>query len=474
MQASLRHEAAARARRAEEHRLAEESKLAMLRKEDQLAKERRLLRIKERGQKELLSLPDQRRRGRPARDQASSSVFEQNEAVKVERERKQLLGRQEDERRRQEREARDQACLEALARHDAAARIRKAQEVEDRRTAKLTEANMKDQRRRQEREARDQACLEALARHDAAARIKKAQEAEDRRMAKLKEAEHKKVLRDQEKELRRTEKLAEKQAEKQKRDSAIQAKKAEGALLRERVERQRSERSLGVAQKQAVRDLEDGVRRRDRERRDEAGRQALQRHKAALQAQKAQQKSLTDGRIVAFDGVLPSFFDEEYQYMKQASAGFLEDITSEIQMRSMKDYQRAISDASRRLLCGICGGLFQENEIMNINLQASNLQYFLQRMKTAFDYCFVKNDVVSMCTTCNLVIAKRVISLLSAGNFINCLFCQNYLKVLKNLNTVEEAFIIQAHVIGIFLKLTLGVKGGIGYRESRNYSIAVR
>jgi hypothetical protein len=100
MQASLRHEAAARARRAEEHRLAEESKLAMLRKEDQLAEERRLLRIKEREQKELLSLPDQRHRGRPARDQASLYVFEQNKAVKAERERKQLLARHEDERRR--------------------------------------------------------------------------------------------------------------------------------------------------------------------------------------------------------------------------------------------------------------------------------------------------------------------------------------------------------------------------------------
>jgi hypothetical protein len=124
MQALLRHEAAARARKAEEHRLAEESKLAMLRKEDQLAEERGLLRIKERGQKELLSLeqPGQRRRGRPARDQASLYVFEQNEAAKLERERKQLLARQEDERRRQEREARDQACLEALARHEAAAK----------------------------------------------------------------------------------------------------------------------------------------------------------------------------------------------------------------------------------------------------------------------------------------------------------------------------------------------------------------
>lgn len=49
MQASLRHDAAARVRRAEEHRLVERSKLAILRKEDELAEERRLLGIKERG-----------------------------------------------------------------------------------------------------------------------------------------------------------------------------------------------------------------------------------------------------------------------------------------------------------------------------------------------------------------------------------------------------------------------------------------
>jgi hypothetical protein len=202
MRAHLRHEAAARARKAEEHRLAEESKLAMIRKEDQLAEERRLLRIKERGQKELLSLeqPDKRRTEREARDQASLYVYEQSEAAKRERELKRLLACQEDDRRRKDREARDRACLEALARHEAAAKIRKAQEVED------------------------------------------------RRMTKLREAEHKRVLRDQQKELRR----AEKQAEERERESAIQARKAEGALLRERVERQRSERSLGVAQRQAV------------------------------------------------------------------------------------------------------------------------------------------------------------------------------------------------------------------------------
>jgi queuine/archaeosine tRNA-ribosyltransferase len=72
------------------------------------------------------------------------------------------------------------------------------------------------------------------------------------------------------------------------------------------------------------------------------------------------------------------------------------------------------------------------------------------------------------------VIAKQAISPLSAGNFVNCLFCQDYLEALKKLNTVEEAFIAQAHVIGIFLKLTSGAKERISYRGSHSYSVAVR
>jgi hypothetical protein len=72
------------------------------------------------------------------------------------------------------------------------------------------------------------------------------------------------------------------------------------------------------------------------------------------------------------------------------------------------------------------------------------------------------------------VIAKRTIPPLSAGNFVNCLFCQDYPDVLKNLNTIKEAFIAQAHVIGIFLKLTSGAKSGISYRGSRGHSVAIR
>jgi hypothetical protein len=315
-------------------------------------------------------------------------------------------------------------------------------------------------------EARDQACSEALARHEAAAKVQKAREAEERKLAKLREAERKKALRDKEKELRRMEKRI--------RESAVQAKKVEDGLLRELVERQRNERSLGVIQRQVLQSVQEEGRRRDQEKRDEAGRQAIQRHKAVLQAQKAEQRLLTERRIVAFDGVLPSFLQEEYQYMKQASADFPELVTPSIQMECMKAYRKAISDASRRLPCGLCGGSFQEDEMISVRLHDENLQYFLRRTETAPDNCAVKDNMVSLCTTCNSAIAKRAIPLLSAGNFVNCLFCQDYPEVLKNLNAVEEAFIARAHVVGIFLKLTSGAKRGVSYRGSRGHSVAVR
>jgi hypothetical protein len=118
--------------------------------------------------------------------------------------------------------------------------------------------------------------------------------------------------------------------------------------------------------------------------------------------------------------------------------------------------------------------LYQEDEMINVGLQDDGLQYFLQRTKTAPDCCAVKDNMVSLCTTCNWAIAKRAIPPLSAGNFVNCLFCQDYPEALKDLNAVEEAFIARAHVIGIFLKLTSGAKSGISYRGSRGHSIAVR
>jgi hypothetical protein len=160
--------------------------------------------------------------------------------------------------------------------------------------------------------------------------------------------------------------------------------------------------------------------------------------------------------------------------MKQASADFPEMVTPAIQMECMRAYQRAISDASRRLPCGICRGLFQEDDVTRVGLQDDDLQYFLRRTKTAPDSCAVKDAFVSLCSMYNAAIVKRKIPPLSAGNFVNCLFCQDYPEVLKDLNTVEEAFIARAHVLGVFLKLTSGAKRGMSYRGSRGHSVAVR
>jgi hypothetical protein len=160
--------------------------------------------------------------------------------------------------------------------------------------------------------------------------------------------------------------------------------------------------------------------------------------------------------------------------MKQASTTFPEVITPLTQMSCMKAYQKAISDALRCLPCGLCGGLFQEEEVLTISLQDADLLYFLGKAKTEPDCCAITDDSASLCCTCSSEIAKQTIPPLSAGNFVNCLLCQDYPVVLKNLNTVEEAFIARAHVIGLFLKLTSGAKTGVSYRGSRGHCVAVR
>ncbi|KFZ17843.1 hypothetical protein V501_01527, partial [Pseudogymnoascus sp. VKM F-4519 (FW-2642)] len=471
MQAFLRHEAAAKEEKEKREQDKREEKVRE-------AEERRLAKVKERELKQALrdKRDQQRRIEKERRDEADAQygaaieakkrrdaeanrllILRENELAEQQRvarlnllEQRQLLARQQDDERRRAREARDRACLQAHERHEAAAKAKKAQEAEDRRLAKLREK--------------------------AAAQARKAREAEERRQARLREAEQKRV-REQRTELQREGWRKRDDAKIEagfRHESAVQAREKEAEVLRERVEKQRSERSLEVAQRQAVRSLQEEVHRQDRGRRDEAGRQALQRHKAVLQAQKAQEKSLTEGRLVAFDGILPSFLEKEYQYMKQASTDFPEEITSSIQIGCIRKYQGAISDASRRLPCGLCGGLFQEDEVVSVDLRDDDLQYFLQRTGTAPDCCAIKNEIVSLCATCSLAIAKQAIPPLSAGNFVNCLFCQDYPEALKNLNTVEEAFIARAHVIGIFLKLTSGAKGGISYRGSRGHSVAVR
>ena len=54
------------------------------------------------------------------------------------------------------------------------------------------------------------------------------------------------------------------------------------------------------------------------------------------------------------------------------------------------------------------------------------------------------------------------------------MFCQDYLETLKNLNTIEEAFIARAYIVRIFLKLILDTKNKSSYRDSRGYSVAVK
>lgn len=196
--------------------------------------------------------------------------------------------------------------------------------------------------------------------------MKKAQEAERRKLARLRETERKKALHGRERGLRRI--------EKGQRASATRAKKVEDRLLRERVEEQRNERSLGILQGQVSRGVQEEGRRRVRKERDDAGARALQRYKdSTVQAEKVQQQALKEGHVVAFDSILPSFLEEEYQYMKQTSTEFPELITASIRIECIKAYQSAISDASRRLACRLCGGLFQENEVVNVGLKDDNL-----------------------------------------------------------------------------------------------------
>jgi len=359
---------------------------------------------------------------------------EQRLAKQRETERKQELRRRQDEQRRIDRQARDESAMRAHLRHKAAVDARQAQDIERSRLAEAREeqeaegrrqvrlrelerrqmlAYQKDEQRRKDRQARDESAMRAHLRHEAAAKAKKAQDVEHRRLAKLREAEQKRAR-------------------------------------------------------------EDEQRQRDKQRRDELAMQAHLRHEADIQARRIQQKSLTQERIIAYDGPIPSFLDEEYQYMKEASINFPEMVTASIQMECMRAYQRAISDASRRLPCGICGGLFQEDDITRVGLQDEDLQYFIRRTETAPDSCAVKDGLVGLCSMCNVAIVKRKIPPLSAGNFVNCLFCQDYPEVLKDLNTVEEAFIARAHVLGVFLKLTSGAKRGMSYRGSRGHSVAVR
>lgn len=177
---------------------------------------------------------------------------------------------------------------------------------------------------------------------------------------------------------------------------------------------------------------------------------------------------------VDYDGDIPSLLKQEFEYMENVSSQFPEVITPEIQMSCIKSYQKAIMHASARLPCGVCGGLFQENCVISIPLEDENLQHYLLGTQTSPDSCAVTDNQLSICLTCSSDIARKNIPPLSAGNFVNRLFCQDYPAALRNLNTVEKCFIARAHVIGAFLKLTSGAQHGISYRGARGHYVAVK
>jgi hypothetical protein len=66
-------------------------------------------------------------------------VEQQRLARQTERERKQLLRDQQDQQRRLARQAQDTACMQALLRHEAVAKAKRAQEAEERELERLTE-----------------------------------------------------------------------------------------------------------------------------------------------------------------------------------------------------------------------------------------------------------------------------------------------------------------------------------------------
>jgi hypothetical protein len=359
--------------------------------------------------------------------------------------------------------------LEAEERRQSEKRYRNERVAKERRLRETERQQLfyqQEEQRHKDRQARDESTIQAHLRHKAAvAKDRQAQNEAARQASLYREA----AKQEQSTRDRQSQEEADRRCK-----AAKQAQKTQDRLLREDTERQKLQRAIDIDQRQVQRSLLKDQYYQERVQRDFAGLEANIRHEAIACAQRLQQKSLSDGDILAFDGPVPSFLEAEYLYMRQASTNFPEEITPSIQMSCMKDYQRAISEASRRLPCGLCGGLFQEREVVNLSCQETNLLHFCEKTKSEPDCCAVKDNIVSVCKSCRSAVQKRAIPPLSAGNFVNCLFCQDYPPVLKNLNTVEEAFIARAHVIGMFLKLTSGAKRGISYRGSRGHCVAVR
>lgn len=126
-----------------------------------------------------------------------------------EREQKQALRDQQDEQRRRDGQAREHAATQAHLRRKAVAEARKAQDAEnhrlrdEQRMAKQKAQEQKqllrdeqDQRHRLDRQARDEASMQALLCHEAAANEKRAMKSKERKLARVRERELNRALLD--------------------------------------------------------------------------------------------------------------------------------------------------------------------------------------------------------------------------------------------------------------------------------------
>ena len=114
---------------------------------------------------------------------------------------KQALRDQQDEQRRRDGQAREHAATQAHLRRKAVAEARKAQDAEnhrlrdEQRMAKQKAQEQKqllrdeqDQRHRLDRQARDEASMQALLCHEAAANEKRAMKSKERKLARVRES----------------------------------------------------------------------------------------------------------------------------------------------------------------------------------------------------------------------------------------------------------------------------------------------
>jgi hypothetical protein len=182
---------------------------------------------------------------RRAQDAENYRLVEQQRlARQTELERKQLLRDQQDQHYRLDRRSRDEACMQALLRYEAATKAKKAQESEERELESLTEK-------------------ERLAEEQELAKLREKELiAEERRLSKLGEKKQKQAFRIQQDEQLRK--------EGQGQDELLSNPASSAMLGRPRLMR------ADIDERQATRSIQDKQRHENKKRRDKAGLQAIQ------------------------------------------------------------------------------------------------------------------------------------------------------------------------------------------------------